>query len=42
MLHFVIGTIMHGYNMVEPSTTDANNCTGVLIYIRSYTCLGAC
>ena len=28
MLHFVVGTIMHGYNMVEHSTTGANNCTG--------------
>ena len=32
MLHFVVGTIMHGYNTVEHSTTGANNCT----------CLGAC
>ena len=34
MLHFVVGTITHGYNTVEHSTTgannrtDANNCTG--------------
>ena len=24
---YVVGTIMHGYNMVEHSVTDANNCT---------------
>ena len=28
MLHFVVDTIMHGYNTVEHSTTGANNCTG--------------
>ena len=28
MLHFVVGTIMHGYNTVEHSVTGANNCTG--------------
>ena len=31
MLHFVVDTIMHGYNMVEHNTTganNANNCTG--------------
>ena len=28
MLHFVVGTIMHGYNTVEHNTTGANNCTG--------------
>ena len=28
MLHFVVGTIMHGYNTVEHSTTGANNWTG--------------
>ena len=28
MLHFVVDTIMHGYNTVEHSATDANNCTG--------------
>ena len=28
MLHFVIGMIMHGYNMVEHSTTGTNDCTG--------------
>ena len=28
MLHFVVGTIMHGYNMVEHIVTGANNCTG--------------
>ena len=28
MLHFVVGMIMHGYNMVEQSVTDANNYTG--------------
>ena len=28
MLHFVVGTIMHGYNKVEHSVTGANNCTG--------------
>ena len=28
MLHFVVDTIMHGYNTVEYSTTGANNCTG--------------
>ena len=27
MLHFVVDTIMHDYNMVEHSTTGANNCT---------------
>ena len=25
MLHFVVDTIMHGYNTVEHSTTGANN-----------------
>ena len=28
MLHFVVGTIIHGYNMVEHSVAGANNCTG--------------
>ena len=29
MLHFVVGTIMHGYNMVKHnSVTGTNNCTG--------------
>ena len=28
MLYFVVGTIMHGYNAVEHSTTGANDCTG--------------
>ena len=28
MLHFVVDTIMHGYNTVEHSTTGANNYTG--------------
>ena len=28
MLHFVVDTIMHGYNTVEHGTTGANNCTG--------------
>ena len=28
MLHFVVDTIMHGYNMVEHSTTCTNNCPG--------------
>ena len=28
MLHFVVGMIMHGYNMVEHSTTGGNDCTG--------------
>ena len=28
MLHFIVDTIMHGYNTVEHSTTGANNCTG--------------
>ena len=38
MLHFVVGTIMHGYNTVEHSVTGSNNCTGpnyckALIYL---------
>ena len=28
MLHFVVGTIVHGHNTVEHSVTGANNCTG--------------
>ena len=28
MLHFVVDTIMNGYNTVERSVTGANNCTG--------------
>ena len=32
MLHFVVGTIMHGYNTVEHSVTGANNCTGANYY----------
>ena len=28
MLRFVVGMIMHGYNMVEHSVTDTNNSTG--------------
>ena len=28
MLHFVVGTIVYGYNTVEHSATGANNCTG--------------
>ena len=34
MLHFVVGTIMHGYNTVEHSTTGDNNCTGALTIVR--------
>ena len=28
MLHFVVGTIVHGHNTVEHSVTGANNYTG--------------
>ena len=30
MLHFVVDTIMHGYNMVEHSTTGANYCKALI------------
>ena len=40
MLHFVVDTIMHGYNTVEHSTTGANNGTGANLV--NCTCLGAC
>ena len=44
MLHFVVGTIMHGYNMVEHSVAGANNCTGTnyckaLILLYLFRCL---
>ena len=32
MLHFVVGTIMHVYNMVEHNTTGAINCNGTNYY----------
>ena len=44
MLHFVVGTIMHGYNTVEHSITGANNCTSAN-YCKALiisNCLGAC
>ena len=35
MLHFVVGTIMHGYNTVEHSVTGVNNnCTGNKTIVR--------
>ena len=42
MLHFVVDTIMHGYNTEEHSTTGANNYTGanyckVLIIVLALT-----
>ena len=44
MLHFVVDTIMHGYNAVKHSTTGANNCTGAndCKALINCTCLGAC
>ena len=50
MLHFIVGTIMCGYNTVEHSITGANNCTGTnnctgANYCKALiisTCLGAC
>ena len=34
ILHFIVGTIMHGYNTVEHSVTGANNCFGTNYCIR--------
>ena len=28
MLHFAVGTIMYGYNMIEQNVIGDNNCTG--------------
>ena len=36
MLHFVVGMIMHGYNMVEHSVTGTNNYTGANYRNGSY------
>ena len=33
MLHFVVGTMMYGYNTVEHSVTGANNCTGTNLIV---------
>ena len=41
MLHFVVGTIMYGYNMVEHSVTGTNNCTGAN-YCKALICDPIC
>ena len=46
MLYFAVGTIMHGYNMIEQSVIGDNNCTGPnyckALNLIVATCLGTC